>query len=70
MEQNANNMLSELLNDPAKLQSALSAASGLLGGSQSPAPPQRPATPQGAAPAAAPVPPPMMFCNGGRRQSV
>jgi len=67
MEQNDNNMLSELLNDPAKLQSALSAASGLLGGSQSPAPPQRPATPQGAAPAAAPVPPPMMSGGAGSR---
>ena len=68
MEQNTNNMLSDLLSDPAKLQSALSAASGLLGASQSPAPPPRP-MPQGAAPAfSAPqaTQPPMMSGAPGR----
>ncbi len=62
MEQNANNMLSELLNDPAKLQGALSAASSLLGGGagQSPAPP-RPMPQQSPPPAAVPaMSPPMM----------
>lgn len=42
MEQNTNTMLNDLLSDPAKLQSALSAASSLFGGSSgaaSPAPP-------------------------------
>lgn len=68
MEQN-NNMFSDILNDPEKLQSAISAASSLLGGSASPAPPSRPA-PQSAAPASAPpqaVPPPMMAGAPGAR---
>lgn len=66
MDQNTNQALSDLLNDPAKLQSALNAATSLLGGSQSPAPPQRPMQPQGAQAAAGIQPPPMMSGGGGR----
>lgn len=63
MDQNPNQALSDLLNDPAKLQSALNAATSLLGGSSSPAPPQRPLPPQGAQQTAAPIPP---FLSGSR----
>lgn len=69
MDQNPNAMFSDLLNDPAKLQSAISAASSLLGGSANPAPPSRPA-PQGAAAASPPpqaIQPPMMSGMPGAR---
>ncbi len=74
MEQNTNTMLNDLLSDPAKLQSALSAASSLFGGSNgaaSPAPPARPA-PQAGVPAAAPapmMPPPMPPGMSGARSA-
>lgn len=67
MEQNTNQALSDLLNDPAKLQSALNAATSLLGGSQSPAPPQRPMQPQGAQAAGGSIQPPMMMSGAGGR---
>lgn len=69
MEQNTNQALSDLLNDPAKLQSALNAATSLLGGSQSPAPPQRPMQPQGAQTTGGPMQPPTMMSGGGRSSS-
>ncbi len=68
MEPNPN-MLSDLLNDPAKLQSALNAATSLLGGGAGSAPPPRPASQEAAAgpsPAQA-VPPPMMSGPPGAR---
>ncbi len=74
MEQNTNTMQNDLLSDPAKLQSALSAASSLFGGSSgaaSPAPPARPA-PQAGVPAAAPapmMPPPMPPGMSGARSA-
>ena len=69
MEQNTNQSLSDLLNDPAKLQSALNAATSLLGGGQSPAPPQRPMQPQGGMAAGGPLQPPMMMPGAGGHSS-
>lgn len=72
MDQNANSMFSDLLNDPAKLQSALSAASSILGGNAgSPAPPPRPAPQSASAPpsGAQAVQPPMMNGTSGARSA-